>query len=203
MKKKADSNKALTRILLTALPDVPFDGWTEDLLSRTAQKLTLSEKDMHKHFPDGVINLVCYFSTWADDAMLAKLPQKSWDKMRIRDRITTGVQTRLDILAPYKQAVSSSLSFLAPPPRNLFLPKMVWRTADVLWRKAGDTATDYNYYTKRILLSGVITSTTLYWLNDDSDNHEKTRDFLDRRIDNVLKIGQKIGKFKNRQEKRA
>ena len=78
-------------------------------------------------------------------------------------------------------------------PRHLALPKMVWRTADAIWREAGDTATDHNHYTKRLLLSGVITSTTLYWLNDDSPGQEKTWEFLDARIDGAMKLGRGLG----------
>ncbi len=103
-----------------------------------------------------------------------------------------------------REAVRAALTFLALPPRNIHLPKCVWATADKIWRAAGDTATDYNHYTKRILLSGVLSATTLYWLNDDSAKKEKTWAFLDRRIDNVLKIGQGmnqvIGKLKNKKE---
>ena len=102
------------------------------------------------------------------------------------------MRTRLEILQPHKPAVSAALAFMALPPRNLHLPKMVWTTADRLWQAAaGDTATDFNHYTKRLLLAGVLTSTTLYWLNDKSHGQENTWAFLDRRIANVLKVGQK------------
>ncbi len=88
---------------------------------------------------------------------------------------------------------------------------MVWQTADVIWNWAGDEAEDYNHYTKRILLSGVITATTVRWLNDKSENHHETHEFLDRRINNVLKLGQGAGKilgpilgqFKNLKKKKA
>lgn len=126
---------------------------------------------------------------------------KKLAEMRIRDRVAHCVRTRLEILAPHLQALSSALAFLAMPPRNLLLPKMVWRTADTIWRACGDTSTDYNHYTKRLLLSGVQTSTALYWLNDKSDGHEKTWTFLGRRIDDVMKIGGAIGKLKSGAEK--
>jgi ubiquinone biosynthesis protein COQ9 len=191
-------SKALkTKILLSALPDVPFDGWTDSLLERAADRMQV---DSAEAFPKGIKELVEYFSIWANDETLAKLKKSKLETMRVRDRITLGVRTRLEILQPYKQAVSAALAFMALPPRNLAMPKLVWTTADMLWRAAGDTATDYNHYTKRILLSGVLTSTTLYWLNDTSKNHTNTWQFLDRRIGDVLKIGQKISGFKPKQE---
>ena len=47
---------------------------------------------------------------------------------------------------------------------------------------------DFNFYTKRALLSGVYSATVLYWLNDNSEDFEKTWQFLDRRIDDVMQI---------------
>ncbi len=191
------------RILMAALPDVAFDGWSDALLHSAAERLKVPSEDAEEAFPHGAIDLVRYFSEWADAATLEKLTARRLANLKIREKIALGVRTRLELLAPHKQAVSAALAFLALPPRNIHLPKMVWATADKLWRAAGDTATDYNHYTKRLLLSGVLTSTTLYWLNDKSTNNENTWTFLDRRIDNVLKIGQRISSFKKKREERS
>ena len=189
-----------TRFLLAALPDIPFDGWTEALMKRTANRLKISEQQCADAFPRGPRDLAAYFSIWATEEAVKKLKKKKLSTLRMRDRITAGVRARLEILQPYKQAVSSALAFMSLPPQTLSLPKLVWEAADKIWWAAGDTATDYNHYTKRALLSGVITSTTLYWLNDSSENHEQTWAFLDRRIENVLQFGQKIAQFKKRKE---
>jgi len=187
-----------TKFLLAALPDVPFDGWTDALLARTAERLGVPENRTDMEFPRGVRDLVAYFSLWATDETIKKLKKADLPSQRVRDRIALGVKTRLQILAPHKPAVSSALSFMALPPHSFSLPKLVWHAADKIWWAAGDTATDYNHYTKRILLSGVLTSTMLYWLNDTSKGHDHTWSFLDRRIDNVLKIGMKLSQFKKR-----
>ena len=201
MAKRRNAEDSLkSRILEAALPDVAFDGWSDDLLARAAQRLKADEDDVHAAFPAGAIGLVRYFSEWADEEMLKKLTPRLLSTLKVREKITLGVRTRLENLTPHRTACSSALAFLALPPRNIYLPKMVWRTADVIWRAAGDTATDYNHYTKRLLLSGVLTSTTLYWLNDKSDGCENTWKFLDRRIEEVLKVGQKISSFKKKRE---
>ena len=187
-----------TKFLLAALPDVPFDGWTKELMDRTADRLKISDKKIDMEFPDGVRDLVKYFSIWATAETIKALKKTSIANMRVRDRITYGVKAHLEILAPYKQAVAAALSFMALPPQSFSFPQLVWHTADKIWWAAGDTATDYNHYSKRILLSGVLSSTMLYWLNDTSENHQQTWSFLDRRIDNVLKIGMKISQFKKR-----
>jgi ubiquinone biosynthesis protein COQ9 len=70
----------------------------------------------------------------------------------------------------------------------------VWATADAIWWFAGDTATDFNHYTKRGLLAGVLGSTTLYWLSDNSEGQRGTEAFLMRRLQDVLKIGKTLGR---------
>ncbi len=193
-----DSSPFKTKFLLAALPDVLFDGWTTALMERAAAKLKVTKDKIDMEFPNGVRDLVTYFSIWATEETIKKMKKTDLGSLKVRERITLGVRTRLEILSPYKQAVAAALSFMALPPQSFLLPKLVWHAADKLWWAAGDTATDYNHYTKRALLSGVLTSTTLYWLNDTSKNHAQTWAFLDRRIDNVLKIGMKIAQFKKR-----
>jgi ubiquinone biosynthesis protein COQ9 len=203
MAKRPETDKLKARILEAALPDVVFDGWSDDLLQKAAARLKIQPDDAEEAFPQRAVSLVRYFSEWADDEAAAQLGARRLKDLKIREKIALGVRTRLEILEPHKQAVSASLAFLALPPRNILLPKLVWATADRLWRLAGDTATDYNHYTKRLLLSGVLTSTTLYWLNDKSEGHEGTWAFLDRRIENVLKIGQKISSFRKKRQEKA
>lgn len=193
-------DKLKHRLLEAALPDVAFDGWSDELLDKAARRLKVSEDDAREAFPQGALSLVRYFSEWADEKMLQQLTPAKLRDLKIREKIALGVRMRLEILTPLRPAVSSALACLALPPRNIYLPKMVWRTVDAIWRAAGDTATDYNHYTKRLLLSGVLTSTTLYWLNDKSDGCENSWKFLDRRIGEVLKVGQKISSFRKKRE---
>jgi len=189
-----------TRILEAALPDVAFDGWSDDLLDRAAARLGMSRSAVDDAFPDGCTGLIRHFAKWADDKTIEQLKPARLATLRVRDKIALGIETRLEVLTPYKAAVGAALAYMARPPRARHMAKMVWQTADALWIAAGDTATDYNRYTKRLLLSGVLTSTMLYWLNDNSDDAEKTRAFLHQRIDNVLKIGGVMAKFKKRRE---
>lgn len=180
------------RWLMAALPDVPFDGWTTALMTRAAEKAGVDAATL---FPNGIAQALDHFADWADRAMLADLEKHDLKNMRVRDRIAAGVMARLDTLAPHKQAVNAALGQGLRPRILTRRPRWLWRTADRLWWAVGDAATDYNHYSKRFLLSGVIASTTLFWLADTSDNHEDTRGFLDRRIDEVLKVGRGLGQL--------
>lgn len=184
-----DIQKLRYDILEQALNDIPFDGWTLETFEKAALEIGQEEAIIGAIFPQGLHDTLKTFSNYADDLMLKKLEAEKVEIMRIRDKISHAVETRLNCLSPYKDCVRQSASLLSKPQYMRLAGSITWGAADKIWNWAGDTSTDYNYYTKRGLLSGVITSTMLYWLQDSSDNAVKTREFLNRRIENVLFIG--------------
>lgn len=193
---KSTNDPIKTAILEAALPNIPFDGWTMAALENAAAAAGYSAAMVTSVFPQGVKDAMAYLSHWADAKMLQSLKKTNPVSMRIRERIALAVRTRLEILAPHKEAERLAIAFWMRPLRKWEAGKLVWKTADAIWIWAGDTATDYNRYTKRGLLSGVLTATTLYWLNDQSAGHADSWAFLDRRIDNVLSIGKIVGRLK-------
>lgn len=184
-------------IIETVLPDVPFDGWNWDGIKQAAEKAGYDQDMASAVFPAGLKDAVAHFADLADRRMIEKLAGVNPENMRVRDRISYCVLTRLDVLRPHKEAVRRALSYWSlPGGRSMKAGKTVWRTADRIWDWAGDTATDYNRYTKRTLLSAILSTTMLVWLDDDSENEQKTKDFLDRRIENVMQLGRILGKMK-------
>jgi ubiquinone biosynthesis protein COQ9 len=123
-----------------------------------------------------------------DREMERRLPPKTLAAMKIRERIRALVWTRLQIMGPAREAVRSALSILAMPQNVPLGARIAWRSADLMWRLAGDTSTDFNHYTKRMTLGAVYGSTLLAWLDDQSDAWTETGAFLDRRIDNVMQF---------------
>ena len=181
-------------LMQAAVQHVAFDGWSGQALIAGARDLGLSAADAHNLFPGGARELLEVFSAEMDRRMLESMERQPLDEMRVRDKVALGVRSRLELLQPYREEVQRGLSFLALPPNAFLGTRLVWRTCDAIWYAAGDTATDYNYYSKRSLLAGVYSSTLLYWLSDRSENHAATWDFLERRLTNVLKIGGTLGK---------
>jgi len=119
--------------------------------------------------------------------------------LKIREKIRAIVWKRLEIMEPAREAVRSALSILAMPQNVPTALRTGWRSADVMWRIAGDTSTDYNHYTKRIMLGGVYGSTLLVWLDDQSEGWAETASFLDRRIEDVMKIEKLKADWKNQE----
>ena len=189
-----DIDKIREKLLLATLPHVPFDGWSDTAIRAGAEDAGLSPAEALNAFPAGPAEALALFSDWADRQMLARLEKTDLGSMKVREKVAAGVRLRLEVLERHKEAVRRGLAFLSLPPNAGQGLKGLHRTVDAIWTMAGDRATDYNYYTKRLLLAGVLSSTTLFWLNDRSKGHEATWDFLERRIDEVLKIGGRLGK---------
>ncbi len=178
------------------LPDVPFEGWKWTLFEKAAQEGNYEEGILWALFPGGLPEAVSHFSDWADRKMMEALDSVDPTLLKVRERVALAVKTRIKVLTPYKEAVKLAGSYGAIPPHGWGAGQAVWRTADVIWEWAGDTATDYNRYTKRGILSGVLATTTLAWLGDESTDNAATYDFLDRRIENVMQMGKILGKIK-------
>lgn len=186
------------RLIIAVLPNIPFDGWSWAAIDAGALALDLDPADGPRCFPDGPRDAMAHFSDWADRQVLRVIDRTpAFAKMKVREKITFAVRTRLEILEPYKDAVRAMSARMARPTNATLAGRLVWRTADAMWYAAGDTATDFNHYTKRGLLSGVLTSTALFWLGDKSEGHEQSWAFLDRRIADVLAVGKQIGRFKS------
>ncbi len=177
----------LRPFLAAALPeDAAFDGWTVRALSVTAQRLGIDPKIAALVFPGGAVEMIDAWFASIDTAMAEALPRETLGKMKIRERITALVEARLTTLAPHREALRRAQAILANP---LNVPRSVqlgWRAADAMWRAAGDTATDYNHYTKRAILGSVYAATLLVFVNDDSDDWADTRAFLARRIQGIM-----------------
>jgi ubiquinone biosynthesis protein COQ9 len=182
------------KLCAAALAHVPFDGWTGRALRAGAADLGLDPALAANAFPGGPAELLAAFSTEIDRAMLVALEARDLKSLKHRERIATGVRTRLELLAPHREAVRRGLSFLALPKHAALGAKCLYRSVDAIWHAAGDTSTDYNFYTKRMLLAGVYSATLLFWLNDESEGFAATWAFLDRRIGEVVRIGGGLGR---------
>ena len=183
------------RLMLAALPHVVFDGWTKTALSRGALDVGLDAIDAGRFFPGGPVELVCAFAHWADQCMVDRMAASDIETLRTRDRIQLAVRFRIEAVSPYREAVRRGLAHFAFPANAASGLKMLYRTVDAIWYAAGDRVADFGFYTKRGLLAGVFSTTLVYWLDDASDDNEGTWSFLDRRINDVMRIQRVRGRF--------
>jgi ubiquinone biosynthesis protein COQ9 len=193
-KKKKDDAMLKAAILAAALEHVVFDGFTDKVLVGAAKEAGTGKDALARLFPDGPLSLVEAFSDSADAEMVARLAPLNLKQMKIRARIAAAVKARIEALRPHKEAARRAAAFLTLPPHVALGAKLVYRTVDCMWRAAGDTTTDFNFYTKRAILAGVYSATLMRWFTDTSADESATEQFLADRIENVMQFE----KFKGR-----
>ncbi|MEJ0027365.1 MAG: COQ9 family protein [Rhizomicrobium sp.] len=185
-KKPLDDAALKAKVLDAALPHVVFDGFSDTALGRAAKEAGVAKDKLAQLFPQGPLSLVEAFSQSADAAMEKHLAAMDPTAMKIRARIAAAVMARIEAVRPHKEAARRAAAFLTLPPHAALGANLVWRTADAMWRAAGDRSTDFNFYTKRTILAGVYTATMMRWFTDTSADESETAKFLADRIENVM-----------------
>ena len=176
------------RLALPVGEHAVFDGWTATAVDAAAVQVGIDSAQARLAFPKDPAGMVATWIAGVDAAMEARFTSDVIAGMKIRDRIRSLIWFRLEVTGPAREAARSALAILAMP-QNLPLGlKTGWRSVDLMWRLAGDTATDFNHYTKRLTLSGVYTATLLAWLDDESEGWADTAAFLDRRLADVMRF---------------
>lgn len=183
----AESQRAA--LIEAMLPDVPFDGWSRPALRAAARRIGMPVGEAQALFVGGAADYVACFSRWADRRMLDRLESLPLDALRVPERIALAVNIRLEIVEPWREAVRRSLAVLALPHHAPLAARLLYETVDGIWYAAGDSATDFSFYTKRATLAGIYAATLLYWLEDRSPGAADTRAFLDRCLAGAARIG--------------
>lgn len=178
--------KIRARLALAVGENAVFDGWTAKAVDTAAAQLGIDPAQARLAYPKSKIDMIDAYIAAVDAAMTAEFPPAKIAAMKVRDRVRSQLWFRLRTMGPAREALRSAMAILAMPQNGPRALGIGWRTADLIWRNAGDTASDYNHYTKRLTLSAVYGSTLIAWLDDQSDNFADTAAFLDRRLANVM-----------------
>ena len=187
MEKPTPLEQLRRRLALAVGENAVFDGWSRAAVDAAADSLGIDRAQARLAMPATPAGMVDTYIQAVDRALAAQ-SAKRLPGMKIRAKIRFLIWQRLEIMAPAREAVRRAVAILALPQNLPVGMRIGWRSADLMWRLAGDTSTDYNHYTKRLLLGGVYASTLLVWLDDQSEGWSETAAFLDRRIDDVMTI---------------
>ncbi len=175
-------------LLRAALPHVVFDGWSDRTLAAAVEDSGVDPKLVCLAYPRGGVDLALAFHFDGDARLAAELAETDLSEQRFRDRVAHAVMRRLELIADRREEVRRAAALFALPHHAADGMRAVWNTADTIWTALGDTSTDYNWYTKRTTLSAVWSATVLFWLGDETPDLAATREFIDRRIDNVMQF---------------
>jgi ubiquinone biosynthesis protein COQ9 len=176
------------KLALAVGENAVFDGWTPKAVDSAAGQLGIDPVQARLAMPKRQADMIDLYIQEVDRALEAWATPKRTESMKIREKIRSLIWRRLEIMGPAREAVRRALAILAMPQNVPLALRIGWRSADRMWRIAGDTSTDFNHYTKRMTLGAVYGSTLIAWLDDQSDKWSETAAFLDRRIDDIMKI---------------
>lgn len=165
-----------------------FDGWGERAIHSAAADLGVDPGVAGLVFAGDRVAMIDAWFSAIDEEMLAACPPEMLHTLKIRERIARLVETRLELILPEREALRRAVAILAVPGNVARGLQLGWRSADVMWRAAGDTATDYNHYTKRAILAGVYAATIATFLDDESEGLSESKAFLARRIDGIMRF---------------
>lgn len=179
------------------LPNVPFDGWSSRALNEAAKEAEIDHALLRMAFPGGEIDAVMHYSSWLDQAFMEKIQEADLSSMRVRERVTFAVRTRIELMAEHREAARRAAALFSLPFYAPLGTQALYRTVDAIWHGIGDTSADFNFYTKRAILAGVYASVLLIWFDDRTEDDSKTWAFLDRRIADVMQIEKVKAGIKN------
>jgi ubiquinone biosynthesis protein COQ9 len=180
------------RVLEAALLHAAFDGWSRRTLINAASDAGLDPTTARRLFPQGGDSLLAWLDDWADRKMLEAVADQDLLRMPVRRRIATLVRARLETLTPHREAMRRAAVAHGLPNNAVEAGRALWRTVDRMWQAAGlggERAEGFSYYSRRASLAAVLVATFLYWLEDQSEGSAETWAFLDRRIEDVMRVG--------------
>ena len=186
---------SLDTLLDAALPHVAFDGWSDASFKAAVQDSGMSEEEARALAPRGAVDLAVAYHRRGDAEMVARLKEADLSDMRFREKVVTALRFRLEAMRD-REAVRRASTLFSLPMHAAEGSKLVWETADHVWTALGDESRDGNWYSKRAILSGIWGATVLYWLGDDSVGHADTHDFIERRIEDVMRFEKMKGQLR-------
>ena len=199
MSEAVDERRALKdRVLEAALAHAAFDGWSKRTLLNASADAGIDRPTAQRLFPQGGDSLLAWLDDWADRRMLEAVAGEDLQRLPIRRRVARVVRARLEALTPHREAVSKALAARGMPYGIAAAGRTLWHTVDLVWETVGmpgGSDEGWSWYTRRASLAGLMVTTTLYWLEDQSEGLADSWTFLDRRVEDVVRIGKLRGRI--------
>ena len=183
-------NKKKEDILKKAKKIVSIEGWSSKIFSKL-QKQNIEKKDLFYFFQEGYKDLLEYALHNINEKLETKLKKINLINFPINKRIKKILLLRFDILNEDKEFYKKTFNHLLLPTNNKISKKSLYNSVNTMWYLAGDNSTDFNFYTKRLILSGVYTNALFVFFS-------KEMRFVEENIDKNLKRISKIPKIKER-----
>ena len=192
---KINRNKILLRLLKNITEYEDFD----DALLSTLSQLKINQDKFYDIkqdlLPKGLSSLMKELNLIINQVIDKEQKPSRFKNYKINEKIKYFVIRRLMV---FQNLVDKRKFFKKILKPNMIFSsnKTLFKIADEIWFLAGDKSTDYNYYTKRIILMNIYAITFSFLVFDNSKDLERTKKFLDKEISAVLKFGNLKNKLK-------
>jgi ubiquinone biosynthesis protein COQ9 len=191
-----DSLENKQKILDNFLKLCVFDGWSDKTLEKALEKSGIQSQFSSFIFENGALDVADFFIRQIDKEMQKAVRGIDFTQIKIRDKIRTLVKIRLKINQKYKVQLAKMVQFYTSK-NAIYALKNAYKTADLMWRLIGDNSTDFNFYSKRIILAKIYIRVIYCFAHDKSENNQKTLNLLDEQIEKVMKFSAFKFKVKN------
>lgn len=165
-----------------------FDGWSSDAVATAAAEAGIDPDVAAYAFRGGAMDMIAAWIAHVDARMEEAMYSEVLAVMPVRERIRALVLFRLEAIAGMEEALRRALAIMAMARNAGRALKLGWHSADTMWRLAGDSAADFNHYSKRAILAAIYAATLAVFVDDKSEDKADTRAFLDRRIEGVMRF---------------
>lgn len=163
----------------------PFPGWDLNALyPHVSNKLSRLEFDLL--FPHGTESLISEYQCHLHSLLKASIliiPEN----LGVTAKIRWLIRTHFENIIAHSDAEHAAIAALYHPSIAIHAPAYVGQLTDIIWRAAGDTSTDMNYYTKRGTLGVIYIATLMYWHVSNASIDDIMR-FFDHRLNNLKTI---------------
>ena len=182
-------------LLDAILPHAAIAGWQKESFEAAVMDAGTDPVLARAACPRGAVDLAVELSRRSDDLMEEQVGELVTSRLPYSEKVAEAVCARFVIMEEHREANRRAMARFVLPEYLAEGGRLIWETSDRIWSALGDRSEDYNWYTKRAMLSAVLASTRLYWLRDTSEDLSETRAFVYRRIHDVMQIERAKGRI--------
>ena len=197
MKKKYNNSDYKKKIKIFELTKkiVSIDGWSENILVKLVSK-NIDRSELAYFFPNGYKDIFKFSLDEINNSLEITISKTNIINLPLNKRIKKILMTRIEILNKDKKFYNKTFNHLLLPQNTKILKKNLYKSVDTMWYLAGDNSTDFNFYTKRLILSGIYVSTLLIFFNKNIEEAENNIDKSLKRIAKLPKLKERLSFIK-------
>jgi len=197
MMKKNQNNYLLKKrleVLKFAKIFISEKGFSKNSLESISKKYGLDINETELLFPEGNIDLIKFTLEQLDNELEEYCRKIDLIRLPVHKRIKKVLLSKIFLMNKNKLFYRSIFFNLLIPKKKFSLSSQLYNSVDQIWFIAGDSSTDFNFYTKRLILSVIYSRIMLFFFNNN--NQQELEDILDESLQRVSKIPEIKSKLK-------